>query len=327
MDTSTTDLMSLIGYGLLALLLAALIFGSFRIVNQATVAVVTMFGKYRRVLRPGLNLLIPLVEQINRTVQIQNRTEQLQFKTITSDQAVVYFTATVIFTVSDHEPETVKTVAFKFIDEASFDIALLSAVEASVREYVATRKQSEVLGLRAEIVNHAKSTLDEQLSSWGYTVVDLQITELAFDKEVTDSMARIVAATNLKIAAEAEGQALLITRTKAAEAEGAAIRIAAENEATAARLRGEGLAAFRKALAQGFGESAEMLEEHGLDPALLAFSMWTETIRDAAKEGTGNTIFIDGNIASGEESLRRLQAFTVSQSGQSTEKKKPTPKK
>ena len=226
--------------------------------------------------------------------------------------------------MSDHEPETVKTVAFKFIDQKSFDIALLSAVEASVREFVATRLQSEVLGLRGEIVNHAKSTLDEQLSGWGYTVIDLQITELSFDKEVTDSMARIVAATNQKIAAEAEGQALLITRTKAAEAEGAAIRISAENEATAARLRGEGLAMFRKALAEGFGESAELLEKHGLDPALLAFSMWTETIRDAAKEGAGNTIFIDGNIATGDDAMRRLQAMTVSQKPDGVKKRSST---
>jgi regulator of protease activity HflC (stomatin/prohibitin superfamily) len=306
-----SDVLQIFFYSGAAIVVIWIVFASLRVVNQATVGVVTMFGKYRRVIRPGLNILIPLVERINRVVPIQNRTEQLQFKTITSDQAVVHFTATVIFTVSDHEPETVKTVAFKFIDEKSFDIALLSAVEASVREYVATRKQSEVLGLRAEIVHHAKSTLDEQLSSWGYTVLDLQITELSFDKEVTDSMARIVAATNQKIAAEAEGQALLITRTKAAEAEGAAIRIAAENEATAARLRGEGLAMFRKALAEGFGESAELLEKHGLDPALLAFSMWTETIRDAAREGAGNTIFIDGNIQTGDDALRRLQAMTV----------------
>jgi regulator of protease activity HflC (stomatin/prohibitin superfamily) len=104
MDSSVTDFLPLIGYGVLAVFAIAIILGSFRIVNQATVAVVTMFGKYRRVMRPGLNLLIPFVEQINRTVPIQNRTEQLQFKTITSDQAVVYFTATVIFTVSDHEP-------------------------------------------------------------------------------------------------------------------------------------------------------------------------------------------------------------------------------
>jgi len=316
-----SDVLQIFFYSVLAIVLVWIVFASLRVVNQATVGVVTMFGKYRRVIRPGLNILIPLVERINRVVPIQNRTEQLQFKTITSDQAVVHFTATVIFTVSDHEPETVKTVAFKFIDEKSFDIALLSAVEASVREYVATRKQSEVLGLRAEIVHHAKSTLDEQLSSWGYTVLDLQITELSFDKEVTDSMARIVAATNQKIAAEAEGQALLITRTKAAEAEGAAIRIAAENEATAARLRGEGLAMFRKALAEGFGESAELLEKHGLDPALLAFSMWTETIRDAAREGAGNTIFIDGNIQTGDDALRRLQAMTVAGNKPQVDKK------
>jgi len=316
-----SDVLQIFFYSVLAIVLVWIVFASLRVVNQATVGVVTMFGKYRRVIRPGLNILIPLVERINRVVPIQNRTEQLQFKTITSDQAVVHFTATVIFTVSDHEPETVKTVAFKFIDEKSFDIALLSAVEASVREYVATRKQSEVLGLRAEIVHHAKSTLDEQLSSWGYTVLDLQITELSFDKEVTDSMARIVAATNQKIAAEAEGQALLITRTKAAEAEGAAIRIAAENEDTAARLRGEGLAMFRKALAEGFGESAELLEKHGLDPALLAFSMWTETIRDAAREGAGNTIFIDGNIQTGDDALRRLQAMTVAGNKPQVDKK------
>jgi len=318
------DLTSIVVNLFLIVIAIFLLAASFKVVNQATVAVVTMFGKYRRVLRPGLNMLIPFIERINRVVPIQNRTEQLQFKTITNDQAVVYFTATVIFSVSDQEPETVKTVAFKFIDEKSFDIALLSAVEASVREFVATRLQSEVLGLRGEIVNHAKSTLDEQLSGWGYTVIDLQITELSFDKEVTDSMARIVAATNQKIAAEAEGQALLITRTKAAEAEGAAIRIAAENEATAARLRGEGLAMFRKALAEGFGESAELLEKHGLDPALLAFSMWTETIRDAAKEGAGNTIFIDGNIATGDDAMRRLQAMTVSQKPDGVKKKSST---
>jgi regulator of protease activity HflC (stomatin/prohibitin superfamily) len=303
------------------IIVGIILLSGFRVVNQATVAVVTMFGKYRRVLHPGLNYLIPLFERINRRVPVQNRTEQLQFSTITSDQAVVHFTATVIFTVTDQDSETVKLVAFKFINENSFNIALRSAVEASVREFVATRKQGEVLGLRTEIVSHAKATLDEQLSGWGYTVVDLQITELSFDKEVTDSMARIVAATNQKIAAEAEGQALLITRTKAAEAEGAAIRISAENEATAARLRGEGLAMFRKALAEGFGESAELLEKHGLDPALLAFSMWTETIRDAAREGTGNTIFIDGNIATAEEALRRLQGMTVAESHDSAAKR------
>lgn len=298
-----------VGIVLLLLLAIALLFGSVRTVDQAHMGVVTLFGKYRRVLSPGLNFLIPYLEKIKTKVPVQNRTIQLQFSAITVDQAAVHFTATIIFTVSDHSEDTIKLVAFKFIDEASFGTALTSAIEASVREFVATKKQAEVLGLRQEIVLHAKETLDEQLASYGYTILDLQINDVQFDKEVMTSMSRVVAALNQQKAATYEGEALLITRTKQAQAEGAAIRIAAENEAEAARLRGEGLAKFRKALAEGLGESAKMLEEHGIDPAVLVFTMWTETVRDAAREGKGNTIFIDGNIATMEDSLRRIQAM------------------
>ena len=293
----------------IVLIIGALLAGSVRTVDQAHVAVVTMFGKYRRVLNPGLNFLIPYLERIKRTVPVQNRTTQLQFSAITVDQAAVHFTATIIYTVSDHSEDTIKLVAFKFIDEQSFAIALTSAIEASVREFVATKQQAEVLGLRQEIVLHAKETLDEQLASYGYTILDLQINDVQFDKEVMTSMSRVVAALNQQKAATYEGEALLITRTKQAQAEGAAIRIAAENEAEAARLRGEGLAKFRKALAEGLGESAKMLEEHGIDPAVLVFTMWTETMRDAAREGKGNTIFLDGNIATMEDTLRRLQGI------------------
>jgi regulator of protease activity HflC (stomatin/prohibitin superfamily) len=253
--------------------------------------------------------LIPFVERVKRTVSIQNRTDQLKFSAITSDQAAVHFTATIIYTVADHLEETVKLVAFKFINPESFITALTSTVEASVREFVATKKQAEVLGLRQDIVSHAKHTLDAQLASWGYTLVDLTVNDIAFDSEVMTSMSRVVAATNAQRAAEFEGEALRITLVKKAEAEGAAIRITATNEAEAARLRGEGLAMFRKALAEGLGESADMLEKHNIDPTIIAFSMWTEMVRDTAKEGKGNTIFLDGGMENLSDSLHRLQAM------------------
>ncbi len=300
---------SIILWSVVIILALLLIWRSFTTIDQAHVGVVTLFGKYRRVLNPGLNLLIPFFETVRNKVPVQNRTDQLQFSAITGDQAAVHFTSTIIFTVQDHTEETIKLVAFKFIDDESFSTALTSAVEASVREFVATKKQAEVLGLRQEIVTHAKANLDDQLSSWGYLLVDLTVNDIQFDAEVMSSMSRVVAAKNAQTAAEFEGQALLIQRTKQAEAEGAAIRIAAENEAEAARLRGEGLAKFREAVAVGFSESAKKLNESGLDPSILMFSMWTETVRDAAKEGTGNTIFLDGNITTMEQTLHRLQGL------------------
>jgi len=300
---------SVIIWSVVIILALLLIWRSFTTIDQAHVGVVTLFGKYRRVLNPGLSLLIPFFETVRNKVPVQNRTDQLQFSAITGDQAAVHFTSTIIFTVQDHTEETIKLVAFKFIDDESFSTALTSAVEASVREFVATKKQAEVLGLRQEIVTHAKANLDDQLSSWGYLLVDLTVNDIQFDAEVMSSMSRVVAAKNAQTAAEFEGQALLIQRTKQAEAEGAAIRIAAENEAEAARLRGEGLAKFREAVAVGFSESAKKLNESGLDPSILMFSMWTETVRDAAKEGTGNTIFLDGNITTMEQTLHRLQGL------------------
>ncbi len=213
--------------------LAALL--GLRTVEQASVGVVTRFGKYKRVIYPGISVIIPLVEKVMRRVPVQNQTTQLEFAAITADQASVSFKATIIYTVSNHDEDTIKLVAFKFISPQAFVTAMTSAVEAAVRQYVSTQTQSSVLGQRAEIAQHAKDNLGEQLASWGYNLVELTVNDIVFSPEVMAAMNRVSAATNLRVAATAEGEALLIKRTKEAEAEGAAIRIAAESEATAAQ--------------------------------------------------------------------------------------------
>ena len=119
--------------------------------------------------------------------------------------------------------------------------ALVRTIEGSIRTYVASKKQAEVLGLRKEIVEYVKEQVDHTLENWGYHLQDLQINDITFDKVILDSMSKVVASNNLKAAAENEGQALLITKTKAAEAEGNAIKISAEAEKEAARLRGQGV--------------------------------------------------------------------------------------
>src|SRR4051812_43058477 len=90
---------------------------SFRTVQQGTVAVITVFGKYRRVMRPGLNFKIPIIESVAKKISIQNRSAELGFQAVTVDQANVNFTAMLLYAVVNHEEETIKNVAFKFIDD------------------------------------------------------------------------------------------------------------------------------------------------------------------------------------------------------------------
>ena len=66
-----------------------LLFGSFFTINQGYIGVITMFGKYRRIVRPGLNMKIPILESVYRKVSIQNRSVELEFQAVTADQANV----------------------------------------------------------------------------------------------------------------------------------------------------------------------------------------------------------------------------------------------
>ena len=231
-------------FGMIAL------FTTFVTVRQGTIAVVTVFGKYQRILRPGLNMKLPVIELIHSRVSIQNRSVELAFQATTMDQANVNFKAMLLFAVLNQEEETIKNVAFKFMDQQSLMTALTRTIEGSIRSFVATKKQSEILSLRTEIVQEVKQQLDHTLEGWGYHLIDLQLNDIAFDETIMKSMAKVVASNNLRAAAENEGQALLITKTKAAEADGNAIKIAAEAEKIASQLRGQGVALFREEVAR-----------------------------------------------------------------------------
>lgn len=278
-------------------------------VQQGTIAITTIFGKFRRILRPGLNFKIPLIEKVFKKISVQNRSSELGFQAVTIDQANVNFTAMLLYSVINSDEETIKNVAFKFIDEKNFMQALVRSVEGSVRAFVATKKQSEVLILRRDIVEAVKDQLDKTLEDWGYHLIDLQLNDITFDDEVMRSMAKVVASNNLKSAAENEGQALLITRTKAAEAEGNFIKISAQAEKEASQLKGQGIALFREEVAKGMAGAAKQMEEANLDASLILFSMWTEAVRNFAQEGKGNVIFLDGSVEGMQKTMKDMMAM------------------
>jgi regulator of protease activity HflC (stomatin/prohibitin superfamily) len=298
------------------LVLLFIIFSGLVTVNQGTIAVITMFGKYQRILRPGLGFKIPVLEQIYKRVSIQNRSVELEFQAVTIDQANVYFKSMLLYSVQNSDEETIKKVAFKFISDKDLMQALIRTVEGSIRAFVATKRQAEILTARREIVEYVKEQIDHSLEEWGYHLQDLQINDITFDQQIMESMSRVVASNNLKAAAENEGQALLITKTKGAEAEGNAIKIAAEAEREAARLRGQGVALFRKEVAAGMTEAAEQMKQANLDTNVILFSMWTEAVKNFAEYGKGNTIFLDGSAEGMQKTMKQIQALMVKQAGQ-----------
>ena len=278
----------------------------FRTVPQATVAIVTVFGKYHRIMREGLNFKLPW-ELVHYRLSLQNRALQLEFQAITQDQANVKFATMVLYAVAAAEEEAIKKAVFSFASLGEFQLALQRTIDGSIRQFVATTKQSDILGMRAEIVDHTKKNLDEVVLNWGYVVRDIQITDMTFDKEIIDSMARVVSSKNLLAAASNEGAALLVKRTKDAEAEAAYKTIGAEADKKAAALRGEGLALFRKNIAVGMKEAAESLRAAGVDNRFLLFLEYTDALKYVADHSQGKVIYMDNGA---QAATRVMQGVT-----------------
>ena len=300
--------------------LLIIIFTGLLTVNQGTIAVITMFGKYRRILTPGLRFKIPLIESVYKRVSIQNQSLEMEFQAVTIDQANVYFKSMLLYSVQNAEEATLIKVAFKFISNKDLMQALVRTVEGSIRAFVATKKQAEVLTARREIVDYVKDQIDHSLEEWGYHLQDLQINDITFDQQVMESMSKVVASNNLKAAAENEGQALLITKTKSAEAEGNAIKITAQAEKEAAQLRGQGVALFRQEVAKGMSEAAEEMKQANLDTNVILFSMWTEAIKNFAEYGKGNVIFLDGSPEGMDKNLKQMMGLITSKNNESSKK-------
>jgi len=291
------------------ILILIILFSGLKTVSQGTIAVITLFGKYRRIMRPGLNFKIPIIEKIARRISIQNRSVELEFQAVTQDQANVYFKSMLLYAVQNENEETIVKVAFKFYSDKDLMQALIRTIEGNIRSYVATKKQAEILALRKEIVDSVKLEVDHVLEDWGYHLLDLQINDITFDTAIMESMSKVVASNNLKAAAENEGQALLITKTKAAEAEGNAIKISAQAEMLAAQLRGQGVALFRQEVAKGMTEAAEQMKQANLDTNVILFSMWTEAIKNFAEYGKGNIIFLDGSSEGMQHTMKQIMGL------------------
>ena len=160
--------------------------------------------------------------------------------------------------------------------------------------------------MRAEIVEHTKKNLDEVVLNWGYVVRDIQITDMTFDREIIDSMARVVSSKNLLAAASNEGAALLVKRTKDAEAEAAFKTIGAEADKKASALRGEGLALFRKNIAVGMKDAAESLKAAGVDNKFLLYLEYTDALKFVADHAQGKVIFMDNGSAAPARTLQGI---------------------
>jgi len=257
-----------------------LVLQTIKIVKQQTAYTVETFGKFTRVIFPGLNFVIPIIEKTSRKLNLSTLTLDFSILAITSDKVTITIDTTLVYRII---PEKVYEASYS-TDNPIMTIKAL--VENAIRAFVATQTHEEVIRSRDEMTLYLTDHLKDKISTFGYFIDSFQFRDIILPKDITDSMSRVVSSKRLQEAAQNEAQAEYIRAVKTAE-----------GQKEARFLQGQGLALERKAIIDGLADSvAELKAKTGIGNesilSVVLMNQYIDMLRNVTNDKNGKTIFL-----------------------------------
>jgi regulator of protease activity HflC (stomatin/prohibitin superfamily) len=264
-------------------------------VEQQERALVERFGKFVRVVGPGLHQKTPFAERVADRMSLQVEQLNLEIETKTKDNVFVHVKIAIQYKVGDSD-EQVKNACYKL---DSPEVQMESYAFDVVRSHVPSLDLDEAYEDADSMAQHIKARLSEQMDEYGYEIVKALVTNIEPGPKVKEAMDNINAARRNQEAAIAQGEADKTLRVKKAEAEKESMR-----------LQGEGVAEQRKAITEGLKVSVDQLAEAaGVAPkeamALVALTQYMDMLRDVSNASRTNTILLPHS----PDAVAQLQAM------------------
>ena len=284
------DALGVVIFALLIFILLVVLLGSFFTVSTAQVAVITRFGKFRRVAEPGLNWKWPLIDKVAGKVSLRVNQIDLTMETKTKDNVFV----TIPISVQNRvRPEKIYDAFYKLANPME---QIQSYVEQVILGHVPGMTLDEVFASQSGIATAVKQELDADMAAFGFEIVNVLVTDIVPDAKVKSAMNDINAAQREQVAANARGEAEKILVVKKAEAE-------AESKA----LQGQGIANQRKAIIAGLQGSIDQFKKVVEDAStsevmqLVMATQYFDTIKSIGENDKTNTLFLSHSPAAVRE--------------------------
>jgi regulator of protease activity HflC (stomatin/prohibitin superfamily) len=259
---------------LLALFIIICVFAGVRIVPQSEKYVVERLGRLRAVLGPGINFIVPFLDQVRHKVSILERQlPTMQQDAITSDNVLVQVETSVFYRII--EPE--KTV-YRIRD---VDGAISTTVAGIVRSEVGRMELDQVQSNRSSVIAAVREQLAQQVDDWGIEVTRAEILDVNLDAATRAAMLQQLNAERARRAqvTEAEG------KKRAVELQADADLYSAEQEAKARRVLADAEAYATQVVAVA-------IAENGLEAAQYQVALKQVEAISKISQGTGQQTII-----------------------------------
>ncbi|MCR8643156.1 SPFH/Band 7/PHB domain protein [Paenibacillus sp. N1-5-1-14] len=265
-----------------------------KIVPQQRVGVIERLGKFNRLLHPGLNIVIPVIDQVRKYHDLRIQQANVPPQTvITKDNVQVQIDTIIFYQVVGPEQATYG------ISDYVYGVRNIST--ATMRQIIGKLELDETLSGREKISLEIRVALDEATEKWGVRIERVEVIDIKPPIDIQEAMDKQMKAERSKRAivleAEAAKQDMILRaegdkQSKILKAEGdkeARIR-EAEGLGQAQELEAVGQAKAIRAVAEAERNRIEMLKEAGLDESILTYKSF-EALQEMSK-GPANKVFI-----------------------------------
>jgi regulator of protease activity HflC (stomatin/prohibitin superfamily) len=234
------------------------------IVNAYEKRTLTVFGKYQRLLEPGVNIIPPF---ISRTYLFDMRTQTMdvpQQEAITRDNSPVTADAVVYLRVMDAKKA--------FLEVEDYKRAVSNLAQTTLRAVLGDMELDDTLSKRSMINSRIRQELDEPTDEWGIRVESVEVREVNPSREVQTAMEQQTSAERRRRAMilEAQGQRRSAIEEAQGEKQSDIIRAQGKKQSQILEAQGDAISTVLRAKsAESMGERAiiergmETLEEIG----------------------------------------------------------------